>query len=302
MRKRSHIARCILVGIISFFVVYLGLRTKEPSFQGRNLSAWLSDYGNLSAPVSNSDKRRVLKNNADNAVYNMGTNAIPMLMQRLQASDSSFRYRLATSLNRLSFIKNKFTTTADERWHAGLALQALGSKAKPAIPELTRLLTNPSLANHSLNLLMNFDNETAIPILLQMATNNNAELRKTALLDLGYRRQGSNGVIQVVLTGLKDPDPNVRAVAVGMLSRFPSEADLVVPALVDILSDSSLQHLAIQSLGELGEKARPAVPRLMEIASNKWAFNPAAVALSKIDPAAAQRMGVQRTNQFSIYE
>jgi HEAT repeat protein len=301
MRKRSRIALCILVATFSLFLLYFGLSPGEPRYQGRRLSAWLSDYGSLSGP--HSEKRRVLRNNTDNAIYNIGTNAIPILMQRLQVSDSAVRYRVAASLNQMSFIKTKFTTAADERWHAGLALRALGSKARPAIPELTKLLNNSTLAGHSLEILKNFDDGTAIPILLQMAKDKNAELRKTALLDLGYRRQGSNGVIQVMLAGLKDSDFNVRSTAVLMLSRFPSESDLVVPALVETLSDSSLQSRSIQALGELGEKARPAVPRLIEIAASyKGTLNPAASALNKIDPVAAEKAGLRRTNYYSIYE
>ena len=63
----------------------------EPEYHGRKLTAWLDD---LTAPSP------AMPANAKLAIQQMGTNAVPFLVQMLHAKDSSFRRRYMALLER----------------------------------------------------------------------------------------------------------------------------------------------------------------------------------------------------------
>ncbi len=77
-------------------------------------------------------------------------------------------------------------------------------------------------------------------------------------------------IVPVLITYLKDNDPQVRLAAVESLGAFAREPDVVIPDLIKILekeknSNTGIRYDAISALAAYGPKAKPAVPVLLSL-------------------------------------
>ena len=94
---------------------------------------------------------------------------------------------------------------------------------------------------------------------------------------------------------LKDTDVVKRREAVRQLGSMFSEAQLVVPALCEALSDENgyVRHDAALALGKFGPDARLAVPVLLAARQDRESSvrKAASTSLKRIDPEAAAKLG-----------
>ena len=307
MQKRVKTALAILALTLLGVFSFRSLWPSEPIYQGEPLSKWLSKYDRLVTHRSLSSADRQLRDDSEKAIYTIGTNAIPFLLKRLGAHDLPLVAHIKRFGGRLSFVRNHLGDPAFLRSQGANGFLALGPKGIGAIPELVNLLdvrSDPSIGQLTIWVLTRFNDEAVIPVLVRATTNQNSEVRKTALIELGYRRSSANGVIKSLMDGLADQDQNVRWAAAFALGKFPAQADLVVPALVQCLQDTSstVRSMAVSSLGALGEKARPAVPALVDAVKRSGPSCQEASALRLIDPAAAAKAGLRPTIQPPSFE
>src|SRR4051794_10793082 len=79
--KRLRIVLAVLLVAMIGGLAWLASRQREPMYQGQPLSYWLGGYD--SPPLTN-----VTPSQADAAVRQLGTNAFPVLLRRLQQRDS----------------------------------------------------------------------------------------------------------------------------------------------------------------------------------------------------------------------
>jgi HEAT repeat protein len=118
-------------------------------------------------------------------------------------------------------------------------------------------------------------------------------IMSVALLAVGCGPRSTDGWIQ----RLKDPDVVKRRQAVRELGERTGDAQRVVPALADALSDENdyVRRDAARALGKFGVEAREALPALQAVVKDKEAHVrvAAADALKKIDPQAAAKAGVR---------
>jgi hypothetical protein len=305
VRKRAAIAFTVLFATIAGLIGWQAIRVSEPIYQGQPLSTWLIEYersmsrqGPPSQPPATDPGR---------AIYEIGTNAVPLLLGRLRAHDSPLAFQIKL-LARLSPSSLHHIRLAQELHREGfIGFRALGPRGEIAIPELVNMLneqSDPSIAENAIHVLVGFHDEAVVPVLIEATTNANPRVRKTAVLDLGYRRSQAEGVVQSLLNRLGDDDAIVRSTAAISLGKFPGQPDLIVPALVVCLRDtnSSVQESAAQSLGYFGANARAAVPRLVEMVEARGPGCVAAGALRSIDPAAAQQAGLCPTTVMPSFE
>ena len=120
----------------------------------------------------------------------------------------------------------------------------------------------------ALSALSQMDGETVVPILRRVLARRDqcsAQLRRRALAILG--RRGDTAAVATFLSVAKtDPEPGVRAEAIGYLARQPGER--VVDALEDVLrtsTDERVQRSAIRSLAHHeSPRARRSLRALIE--------------------------------------
>jgi hypothetical protein len=306
-KNRLYLSLVALLFITGALIVAQHLLSTEPVYNGRSLSSWLDQHYRLTTKPLNSAAETELRNQSEHAIYMLGTNAIPHLMAGLKMKDSGLSSRLARLVNRLPLFKIHMKTASESRGESVKGFQALGPQRELASLELERLLNesaDPSVTRSIFNILSNFGNESAIPVLVRLSQHHDPEMRKEIMINLGYRRVATNAVLPVLLRGLHDHNPDVRSAAAFALGKFADESASVVPALLEALqdADSSVQGNAAQSLGDFGEKAKLAIPALVEVVKIQGPISLAANALYKIDPAEAIKAGVPERRKSISFE
>ncbi len=162
------------------------------------------------------------------------------------------------------------------------------------------------------------------PLLAQWKSPDPKE-RLAALRGLCWNRYvDSSTLFPVVLEALKDPDGDVRWLALGSLDRFQDQSDKVIPILVDAIHhsrDPRLRKMAVLRLGGLGDKAGACVPLILKlrydpdvdfeetdgpdgkIAEKRFSYAVCYGALKKIGPAAfPELLGILRAGDFKNEE
>jgi hypothetical protein len=329
MNKRFRMARVILLIAVLGGLVWVLLSQREPTYQGRSLTAWLNDYAKAHQSTQfppPSERFRAEAQRASHAIHEIGTNALPTLIRMMQAKDSPLKQWFIKLVGRQSFVRFRFTPAWQFHEKAAYGFFILGEAARPATPELARLLiTNPAEwsfgweSRAALSLAHIAPDGAAV--LAQLLTNppsvrtaDAVDLRRSAaiaLYDLGAMRDDPEATayeraslelnlqtaVPALLQSLQDPDYNVRETAAITLGRYGLKSDEVLPALVTRLQDSfpEVCCAAADALAKFKGKAEVAVPALLNTLQhqNAQVRERAAKALEEIDPEAAAKAGVR---------
>src|SRR6266404_3419550 len=121
--------RAVVVALLGIFVVALGFflfRPSEPSYHWRSLESWLGDFRLVGGPGHEKAKA---------AVRQMGTNAIPKLIEMLRAEDLPWKLKIRDWTETWP-IKYRFHPASIKHWRAMTALEALGPAAVPVLLDL----------------------------------------------------------------------------------------------------------------------------------------------------------------------
>lgn len=122
----------VVLGLFAGLVIRVS-SPSEPKYQGAALSSWLTRYAN---EVDSEPQR----NEAVAAIRQIGTNALPVAIRWLRAWDSKFKLRMNDLLERQSVFHFDFIPADEYHDRATRIFSILGPDAKPAIPELGKLL------------------------------------------------------------------------------------------------------------------------------------------------------------------
>jgi hypothetical protein len=141
-----------------------------PYYQGRALSSWLQDYSNPLHDLRQVQDLRELNfaqrfKDAEHAVKEIGTNAIPTLLQLLQAKDSGLKKLFFGSGSRLTV--RQFTTTAREKRDMAFAgFMILQKDALPAVPQLMALTqhSDPEVRMRAFDCLVVIESPDVTPL------------------------------------------------------------------------------------------------------------------------------------------
>lgn len=137
----------ILLLAVALVMVILFSRSREPSFEGRTLSEWLSTLL-AQSQSSKSSPGQFDEQTSVKAIRSMGTNALPLLVDWVcfNPSNSPVRTAIRTSAAKVPtavtprgvriWLANQ--GPLGRRLQAAIAFAALGDQAEAAIPELTR--------------------------------------------------------------------------------------------------------------------------------------------------------------------
>jgi hypothetical protein len=306
MKKQRIIASLALATAFIAGLLLFTSRAHGPVYQGKPLSVCLENYFDRDGNETTREQERA----ADLAVQHIGTNALPLLIEMIKAKDSRFKSKLIDLLAKQRWIKIHILPAGVLQARAMMAFRALGTTARPAIPDLARLLNDGETVARVLSEI----GAESIPVLTNALVHADARVRANAITALGdYPRTPENstplkpaeqsaidsatpGIIHLLLNRLKDPDADVRGRAAETLGFFAKEPTLSVPALLQLLDDKDdwPRKLAVGAIGRFRAQAKSALPGLLRALKDK---NPdvrryAAGSIWLIDTEAADKAGV----------
>jgi HEAT repeat protein len=121
--------------------LFCALQPREPVYQGKSFSVLAKDLY-PKRPLSRADLSLFFqkRDQANNAVRQMGTKALPYLVKMLHQKDSFLKVQLMKLAAKQNVIRIFFTPASTINQGAAQAIVALGKVAKPAIPDLIKTL------------------------------------------------------------------------------------------------------------------------------------------------------------------
>jgi HEAT repeat protein len=218
------------------------LRPHELLYQGKPLRFWLRDIGWSEEDDSDRPDAR-----GRQVILALGTNALPTLVKMAGASvPPPWLARLAQFLPDDALSSLHLPDPAAEHQMAACTFRALGPLAKPAVPELARLLASRDM-----------------------------DLRWSGAECLAALGPAARESVPAFVPLLNDTNLEFRAFAADCVARIGLGLEPAVPALVRILQQLSTNrpnHYAVRSaaraLAILGPGASSAVPVLTALTNN----------------------------------
>lgn len=290
------VAGVVLVGAVAYL---LRQQRPEPVYRGRSLTQWLKrlDDGEVvgisSSRLPSPTARQI---EAAQAIRAMGAEALPLLMQDIHATprQDAFRFRAERAINHA--LQRAFRTRiwfADvteqdrRRWRAAQGLAALGPLAKPALPELQRLLfTNyfHSSIKEAAYALATIGPE-GIAILTN-APQSNEWSGMCAIWALGQHPEAGTNVVPFLISATSSASEGTACGAIQVLGLFHTDGGKAIPALTAALDSPkpAVKSDAARALGAFGPQAASAVPRLQALTNDPSAGDAALEALRRIQP------------------
>ena len=138
MRKTrgAAIAVFVVATLGALFWMLLGPGEREPVYQGKTLTYWLSDFW----PGRNPTYEKMEQDNL--AVRQIGTNAIPMLLQWISANDGPLKRKMVTWISRHPWVPFRLESSVDKNMLAvsgfGILAKSQAASAIPALVEIVR--------------------------------------------------------------------------------------------------------------------------------------------------------------------
>jgi hypothetical protein len=138
MKNKRHVWLVLtftgILGVTAWiFLVPRG--PQEPIYQRKKLSEWLERY----TTYQTSDRFQThMAVDADQAVQQIGTNGLPVLLRLARAHDPGWKRACMALADRQHFVTVRFTTAAMKQQQAQDAFLMLGRRAVPALTELAR--------------------------------------------------------------------------------------------------------------------------------------------------------------------
>lgn len=259
---------CILAGGALYAFMAL-----EPSYQGQSLSEWLSNLDSFA--------ERSKYEQAELAIQNIGTNAIPHLLHQLEARDSALQKKLFYLSLKQHWIKFHFVNENRRHQRAIFALKALGTNATPALPALIAWVEGKDV-NHqdfatrlrAMAVLRELGPvaHSAAPALLSALQSPDQNIRSNAALALGNITTNPSLVVPALISAVSDPDPITRGNSVASLARFGEQARPAIPALEQALQDpnNNVRSLAVYALQTIEPQRKNGTPEWRAL----WQTNP----------------------------
>jgi hypothetical protein len=297
MKKRNRILLIGLLAVVLGGFAWLAFRQNqpEPFYQGKPLSFWLAGYDGQSyaythpmgPPGPTSDE-------ANAAIRQIGTNAVPTLLRMLQQRHSRFKVTIMGLLHSQHLIRIPYAST-NPNFRALSGFETLGATATDAVPLLIELFDrDPSpFPQEAVPVILGYIGPAggkALPALLRAITHTNELVRNNAIFGLVRVEAEPKFAVPVLIKCLNDPSALVRAHAARALGALGKDAQSAIPALLELwrkeppgLPSGSRENLDV-SVAMLWSIPTYAPPDVGGDTSD---------ALRSIDPEAAAKAGVK---------
>ncbi|MFZ0827851.1 MAG: HEAT repeat domain-containing protein [Verrucomicrobiia bacterium] len=272
MKYSNPINRFLLILVLAAICLSAAqvAQSKEPYYDGKPLSDWL-----LARPDAEQQ----------NAISQMGTNAIPTLIDILGATERTAKKVTARlgSKGLQQFVRTDDFKIEEFQAYAVRGFVILGTNAEPAIPQLVILLKNENTS---------FNAAQALAVVgpkgfATLTNSTSSPTRDSTMFALAEKSDGDpKAVTQLLINALNDESPGIRANAADLLR--DRDPNMAIPALTKALDDksSSVRWWAASALGNYGAAAKGASEKIFAIYTNapdQLIFD----ALGKVDPETA---------------
>jgi hypothetical protein len=329
MTRRRWILIAAVCAIVLGSVLYTTFRNPgEPSYSGRRLSEWVDDISPtvLTRPgptaVFWTGPRRVVTRGraitvqvptgglpmfvsgpfgptlqyppqhiaASRAIREIGTNAVPHLLQTIYSRDPVWKTKLITLWRKQKWVKLPFRTAVEKQERALPALRELGPAVvwtwvevltnqsasvevqqyaavslaemrKGAVPALATLLqfqdhTNRTIRGSVGAAIQYCDTDGLLASLYNLRGSPRDDYRASAAWSLGFICKNPDMSIPALVRAVADPSPQVRASALEALPKFGTNAMAATNVIIRALSDPErrVRRAAANALDSLGVK------------------------------------------------
>jgi len=227
MRKRR--VYLVVIGVAAFafglLVVFRTEREREPEYQGRPLSYWIS----FEIPVTNPpylDERVA-------AIRQMGTNAFPFLLKWLRDEIPAWKRKFYAVIDPNLKHANSFWQLNDHKkirlmLSSGYVLRALGPESRTALQGLSEIVNDPSAyasAVEAMTVLASLGKDW-LPPLLGVLTNQQRDpmIRWCVAQEIGQLGKDAALCIPAWQQALSDPDRRMRHFATNALLKLDPQA------------------------------------------------------------------------------
>jgi hypothetical protein len=215
MGKRGRVliavAAIAVLAVLAWAFLLAPSSAPEPVYNGKPLSYWLEPYAYSIFQRKVSTETIPSREEADTALRQIGTNAIPTLLRMLRAHDSPLRIKFLQLTYRAPYFPIHYRPASIINVQAMQAFRVLGPDASCAIPDLVKILDeNISLSSslHTAVVLASFgsDAKMAVPSLLRAAVSTNQSMRFAAAFAL--HQIDPETYPPVAITSVQAPIPN----------------------------------------------------------------------------------------------
>jgi len=142
MRKRVQVALAVLLVVFAGVIAWQVLRLREPVYQGKRLSFWLE---RLTGAVNRRNQNE--RDGAEQALRHIGTNALPVLIERLTAQDGRLKQLMTTLGEKHKLLPFHLKSAEQRRIEAVCGYEALGPLASDQVSRLIDMLDHDPFLN-----------------------------------------------------------------------------------------------------------------------------------------------------------
>ena len=263
--NKLHIKFLIIATALFCLPVVPSLMATEPSYNGKPLSEWLL----ILKIGQTSTGERVETPVAEEAIRQMGTNAIPTLLDILGATSGNKERVLgrAKSKGFRDMFHNKNVPLDDLRDTAVQGFGILGTNAVSAIPQINKLFRDWETCSPAAQALAELGSE-GCAALTNGLHNPNADIRGVTIWAIGEKSSiDSNTITRLMISCLNDPQ-NREDAARYLGGKDPAVA---IPALIPLLDEDTnfpVIEGASRALSSYGAAAEVTIPKLLSIYTN----------------------------------
>jgi hypothetical protein len=212
----------------------------EPRYAGKPLHQWLTAYDpQIRLSITMGDLAET-----DNALRQIGTNAVPVLLRLQQAHDSYLKLKFFAFLKAQHIYPVHHIPAYNLNYAATRGFMALGTNGQSAVPQLIAIyradysMSSRELATRSLEAIGPAA-QSAVPALVASFTGAGEELRLRLLETLGAIHSDPDKSVPAIASALNDRNWIVRHYAALELMHFGPAATSAVPALLKTLADTN---------------------------------------------------------------
>jgi HEAT repeat protein len=244
------------------------LPSNEPEYEHKPLSYWLRAY-----EWSRDDDPRQAE--VEHAIRQIGTNAIPYLLEHIRDENPEWMGSVARVVSQLPGPIYSWWSSLEHRWdrgfQAGVGLHILGPDLAPAVPRLIELMDNRYILDPVIEALASVG-PAAGPGLIKVLTNQTCPEHQRGAAAWALELMGTNAAqyLPELKVALRE-QPDASCMVVWAIAEVATNKQAVIPVLVEALHSPryEIKMAGAERLGNLGGLARRCVPDLERLLADQ---------------------------------